>query len=354
MKNFFIIFILIFFCKIAFAEDQTLTEYVSEKLGIYFDKYEEEKHKYEEEKKENFISLGKIKELEESLDETNKNFEILKKEKSNLENTNKKLSEVKIIQINRSSGIIILSALLFLIFIILYLSLIISKQRKWRKEYFDENNNKFIGVLPERIADTIDKSEEAYNSLQESNRKQYDNFNQNLQQVANLINQVNSVNTENVSKINDQLSALRKFSDEKNELVKKYQEFYDFGIIKSYILETISTIDHLEDSVRELENKNHPQESIEAVNFAKLKLVTVLENDNINQVQPNLEMTFNDPKQPVKCKVNKKTVSNEKTAGSIKSIMHSGYVGQISKDKEFVTIRPAYVNIYVNKTQEEN
>ena len=351
MKNYFITFFIIFLCNISFADDhdnqKILLDYYSKNHWKYVDKYEEER-------KEKYIALEAIKELEVDLDETNKNLEILEKEKDILEKNNKKLSEVKNIQINSSSVIIILSALLLLIFIILYLSLIISKQRKWRKEYFDENNNKFIGVLPERIADTIDKSEEAYNSLKESNHKQYDNFNQNLQQVANLINQVNNVNTENVSKINDQLSALRKFSDEKNELVKKYQEFYDFGIIKSYILETISTIDHLEDSVRELENKNHPQESIEAVNFAKLKLVTILENDNINQVQPNLEMTFNDSKQPVKCKVNKKTVSNENTAGTIKSIMHSGYVGQISKDKEFVTIRPAYVNIYINKTQEEN
>ena len=355
MKNFFIIFLLIFFCKIAFAEDQTLTEYVSEKLGIYFDKYEEEKHKYEEEKKENFISLGKIKELEESLDETNKNFEILAKEKSNLENTNKKLSEVKIIQINRSSGIIILSALLFLIFIILYLSLIISKQRKWRKEYFDENNNKFIGVLPERIADTIDKSEEAYNSLQESNRKQYDNFNQNLQQVANLINQVNSVNTENVSKINDQLSALRKFSDEKNELVKKYQEFYDFGILKSFVFEIISGIDNLEDSIKNLKSQNQPQSSIDAVNLAKDQLVVLLENENILQKEPDLQLKYNDPKQPIKLKVMKSIdVEDENLVGNIHKILHAGYAGQIGKNNEEKLIRESYVSIYISKKKEEN
>ena len=40
-------------------------------------------------------------------------------------------------------------------------------------------------------------------------------------------------------------------SDEKNELVKKYQEFYDL-VFKSFIFEIISAIDNIEDSL-----KNH-------------------------------------------------------------------------------------------------
>ena len=129
----------------------------------------------------------------------------LEQDNTKLQKNNEKLKNISLIKINRSTTIFILSALLLLIIIILFLSLIIIRQRKWRIEYYDENSSKFIGQLPERIAETIDRSEKAYNDLEEKNHKQYDNFNQNLQQIVKLINQVNSVNTENVSKINDQL-----------------------------------------------------------------------------------------------------------------------------------------------------
>ena len=246
--------------------------------------------------------LKKINELQYEINNLNDAIEenkiihherdALQQDNKKLQKNNEELKNFSLININRSTTIFILSALLLLIIIILFLSLIIIRQRKWRREYYNENSSKFIGQLPERIAETIDRSEEAYNNLEEKNHKQYDSFNQNLHQVAKLLEQISKKNQENVSKTNEQISAFRKFSNEKNELVKKYQEFYDFSILKSYILETISAIDDLEDSVRDLENKNHPQESIEAVNFAKLKLITILENDNINQVQPNLEITF--------------------------------------------------------------
>ena len=343
MKNYFIIFFLVSLCKITFADDQSLGNY----FRMYFDKYEEER-------KENFISRETIKELEGNLGEIEKNLEILEKEKNNLENINTKLLNIKNIQINRSSAIIILSALLFLIFIILYLSLIISKQRKWRKEYFDKNNNKFIGVLPERIADTIDKSEEAYNSLQESNRKQYDNFNQNLEHVVTLINQVNSSNTENVSQINDQLSALRKFSDEKNELVKKYQEFYDLGKLKSFIFEIIASIDSLENSIQKLNKENKSQSSIEAIERAKERLIILLENENIEVISPDKKLKFNDRKQPIKCKVVDSIETEDETLmGMISLIVHSGYNGRIGEN-ETALIREAWVNVYVKTNKEDN
>ena len=92
--------------------------------------------------------------------------------------------------------------------------------------FFKRKNDK-KAEIEIKIVDKID------NNLEDKNHKQYDSFNQNLHQVAKLLEQISKKNQENVSKTNEQLSALRKFSDEKNELVKKYQEFYDFGILKS-------------------------------------------------------------------------------------------------------------------------
>ena len=184
--------------------------------------------------------LEKNKTLEEELNNLKDELEII----DELKQKNNQLENIKIIEINRSILIIFFVTIIFSILVILILSIIISRQRKWRQKYFDENLGKnYIAQLPENIADSIENSASAYNNLNENNRLQYDNFQKNLSQVVALINQFNSISSDNVSKINEQLSDIRKFSDEKNELVKKYQEFYDLSILKSFVFEIISAID---------------------------------------------------------------------------------------------------------------
>jgi molecular chaperone GrpE (heat shock protein) len=340
------------FIKIIFLSFFIITTAQSE--DTYLNKYSETFKKYSEEKKENYIANQNIKELNDKLKETNTQKEKLIKELEEVNTQYSKLDNIKIIQITRSSGLIFFSSIIILVLIILYLSLIISRQRKWRKEFYDENNNKFIGLLPERIAETIDKIEEAYNVLQESNSKQYDNFNKNLQQVVNLIGEVSKNNSDSILKINEQLSSLRKFSDEKNELVKKYQKFYDLSVLKSFIFDIIASIDNLENNITKLENENKSQDSINAIKSAKDRLVILLENENIEVIEPNTDLKFNDPKQTVKCKVIETIkTSDENLVGMISSVIHAGYNGIIGPNNEITLIREAWVNIYSKGNEEE-
>ena len=327
------------------------TQYVGAKDNFMKNIYIDTLQKNEEIVRENFIATENIKELENKINDQNENIESLESEKNILEEKNERLENIKIIEINQSILITFFIIIILFILVIIFLAIIIRRQRKWRQKYFDENlGQQYIAQLPERIADTIENSDLRYEKLNENNSIQYDNFNKNLQQVVNLINQVNSVNTENVSKINDQLSELRKFSDEKNELVKKYQAFYDLGILKSFIFEIISAIDNLEDSLKQLKNQNQPQSSLDAVNLAKDQLIILLENENILQKEPNLELKYNDPKQPIKLKVMKNIeVEEESLVGNISEILHSGYAGQIGKNNEEKLIRESYVSIYINK-----
>ena len=295
--------------------------------------------------------LEKNKTLEEELNNLKDELEII----DELKQKNNQLENIKIIEINRSILIIFFVTIIFSILVILILSIIISRQRKWRQKYFDENIGKnYIAQLPENIADSIENSASAYNNLNENNRLQYDNFQKNLSQVVALINQFNSISSDNVSKINEQLSDIRKFSDEKNELVKKYQEFYDLSILKSFVFEIISAIDNLEDSLKKITNDNIDPASIDAVSFAKDQLVNLLENENIIQVSPDLSLKYNDEKQPIRMKALKSIpTDNENMIGDIQEVLHSGYSGIIGKD-EVKLIREAYVSIYISNNKEEN
>lgn len=295
--------------------------------------------------------LEKNKSLEEELNNLKDELEII----DELKQKNNQLENIKIIEINRSILIIFFVTIIFSILVILILSIIISRQRKWRQKYFDENLGKnYIAQLPENIADSIENSASAYNNLNENNRLQYDNFQKNLSQVVALINQFNSISSDNVSKINEQLSDIRKFSDEKNELVKKYQEFYDLSILKSFVFEIISAIDNLEDSLKKITNDNIDPASIDAVSFAKDQLVNLLENENIIQVSPDLSLKYNDEKQPIRMKALKSIpTDNENMIGDIQEVLHSGYSGIIGKD-EVKLIREAYVSIYISNNKEEN
>ena len=295
--------------------------------------------------------LEKNKSLEDELNKLKDELEII----DELKQKNNQLENIKIIEINRSILIIFFVTIIFSILVILILSIIISRQRKWRQKYFDENLGKnYIAQLPENIADSIESSASAYNNLNENNRLQYDNFQKNLSQVIALINQFNSISSDNVSKINEQLSDIRKFSDEKNELVKKYQEFYDLSILKSFIFEIISAIDNIEDSLKKITNDNIDPASIDAVSFAKDQLVNLLENENIIQVSPDLSLKYNDEKQPIRMKALKSIpTDNENMVGDIQEVLHSGYSGIIGKD-EVKLIREAYVSIYISNNKEEN
>lgn len=295
--------------------------------------------------------LEKNKSLEEELNNLKDELEII----DELKQKNNQLENIKIIEINRSILIIFFVTIIFSILVILILSIIISRQRKWRQKYFDENLGKnYIAQLPENIADSIENSASAYNNLNENNRLQYDNFQKNLSQVVALINQFNSISSDNVSKINEQLSDIRKFSDEKNELVKKYQEFYDLSILKSFVFEIISAIDNIEDSLKKITNDNIDPASIDAVSFAKDQLVNLLENENIIQVSPDLSLKYNDEKQPIRMKALKSIpTDNENMVGDIQEVLHSGYSGIIGKD-EVKLVREAYVSIYISNNKEEN
>ena len=295
--------------------------------------------------------LEKNKSLEKELNILKDELEII----DELKQKNNQLENIKIIEINRSILIIFFVTIIFSILVILILSIIISRQRKWRQKYFDENLGKnYIAQLPENIADSIESSASAYNNLNENNRLQYDNFQKNLSQVVALINQFNSISSDNVSKINEQLSDIRKFSDEKNELVKKYQEFYDLSILKSFVFEIISAIDNIEDSLKKITNDNIDPASIDAVSFAKDQLVNLLENENIIQVSPDLSLKYNDEKQPIRMKVLKSIpTDNENMVGDIQEVLHSGYSGIIGKD-EVKLVREAYVSIYISNNKEEN
>ena len=165
------------------------------------------------------------------------------------------------------------------------------------------------------------------------------------------------IDTDSVSKINEQLSSLRKFSDEKNEFFKKYQKFYDLGVLKSFVFDIIASIDNLENNIKKLETENKSQDSINAIKSAKDRLVILLENENIDVVEPNTNLKFNDPKQTVRCKVIETIkTSDESLVGMISSIIHSGYNGVIGPNNEITLLREAWVNIYSknNEGVEEN
>ena len=320
----------------------------------FHEKYIITLQKNDEIARENEIINQKNRSLEEKIIDLNSNVESLENEKNVLLDNNKQLENIKIIEINKTILIIFFITIILSVIVILFLALIISRQRKWRKEFYDENNNKFIGLLPERIAETIDKVEEEYKKLYESNYKQYDDFNKNLQQVVNLIGEVSKNNSDSVSKINEQLSSLRKFSDEKNELVKKYQKFYDLSVLKNFIFDIIASIDNLENNIKKLENENKSQDSINAIKSAKDRLVILLENENIEVVEPNTDLKFNDPKQTVQCKVIETLkTSDESLVGMISSVIHSGYNGIIGPNNEITLLREAWVNIYSKDTEEE-
>ena len=264
------------------------------------------------------------------------------KEKNNsLIEENLKLKDNSLLKINSSTAIFITCALLFLIIIILYLSIIISRQRKWRYKYFDENDGKnFIGRLPENISDTIDNNYKAYKELGKLIELLINNSNQNLK-----------INESSINKINEQLSTIRSYGEEKDKMVKKYQKFYDLGTLKRFIFEIIASIDSLENSIKKLSQDEKNISSINAIELAKDRLIILLENENIDQINPNKELKFNDPKQPIICKAIDKTITeNTLKFGMINSVIHSGYNGKISEDGEVVIIREAWVNVYVQPT----
>lgn len=296
--------------------------------------------------KDNYPTRVSHMDLESNNEKLKIEMNILKETKLQLQKENLELANISLHKINSSTAIFITCSLLFLIIIILYLSIIISRQRKWRYKYFDENNGKtFIGRLPENISDTIDNNYEAYQELKKIINLLINNNNQNLK-----------TNESSIAKINEQLSTIRSYGEEKDKMVKKYQKFYDLGTLKRFIFEIIASIDSLENSITKLsEDKNIS--TINAIELAKDRLIILLENENINQIKPNKELKFNDTKQPIMCKVIDKTITEDTSKfGMIKSIIHSGYNGKISEDGEVVIIREAWVNIYVqpNNNQENS
>lgn len=341
--KFYIIIILLFSLYNNLANSNEPKPHQDETLK-YFSLYNKYFEKYNLEKDENDKNISEL----EVLNTKQNDFDKLKIKNKNLEN-------IKIIKINRSILIIFFVTIIISILVILFLSLLINRQKKWRQRYFDENKDKyFIGQLPERIAETIDSSEAVYENLLKRNEQQYNNFKQNLQQVVNMMNQFNTTSSDNTSKINEQLSSLRKFSDEKNELVKKYQEFYDLGVLKSFIFEIISAIDNLEDSIKKLMLNKDQQTAIDPINLAKDQLIILLENENIEQISPNLLIKYNSSKQPIKMKVMKSIHTDDgNLVGDICEVLHSGYLGHIGKD-ETKLIREAYVSVYIQNNRKED
>ena len=148
--------------------------------------------------------------------------------------------------------------------------------------------------------------------------------------------------TASVNSISADLTGIRNFLDKSTNQNRRFQEGYDFQILKNFIRQIIRLIRDIE---TQLSNIDQP-EAKEALEDARDDLVELLERNSIEQIIPEINVRYDSDKLKYWEVVEEKVqTSNPEHDGCVAEINRVGYLYLFNESQERVIV-PAQVKLY--------
>ncbi len=146
-----------------------------------------------------------------------------------------------------------------------------------------------------------------------------------------------------LTELTEEVSAIRQYAAAQQDQMRKFQDGYDWMIVRRFCLRFIRCIDNLEDRLEHLDGDEQAlRESLEDI---RDELVFALESSGVEQYSPDLKAPFKGLEKYVEAVRQRVPVSDAALAGTIAKIVRPGYQYLISDD-EVKIVRCAQVKLY--------
>lgn len=150
--------------------------------------------------------------------------------------------------------------------------------------------------------------------------------------------------TASVNSISADLTGIRDFLNKSNNQNQRYQEGYDFQILKNFVRQIVRVINDLETQKNKIENPDDR----EAFEYAHDDLIELLERNSFEQITPEINTRYDHDKLKYWEVVEEKiSTSSPELHGCVAEINRVGYLYLFNDSQERVII-PAQVKLYTS------
>ncbi len=145
-----------------------------------------------------------------------------------------------------------------------------------------------------------------------------------------------------LKELTDQVSAIREYAASQQNQMRKLQDGYDWGIIRTFCLRVIRCIDNLEGRVQELTGAGEPSELLEEV---RDELLFALESSGVEQFAPEFGSEYRGQEKYAEAVKEKDTSGRPDQTGAVAKVLRPGY-RYVMDEENFKVVRTAQVMLF--------
>jgi molecular chaperone GrpE (heat shock protein) len=206
---------------------------------------------------------------------------------------------------------------------------------KYRKRTTDGDK---VITMPEEIFRLIDDNSNKITSLNKST-------NSVSLKTEKYLSKIFDTFSNGFSNLTDYLSSIKKIAEERTAEIDRYRDGYDFCKFKVFIKSIIRVIDQIDVKLSECD-ESKSENIYEAMEDARDDLIILLDNNNIEQVKPEVGNKYSPTSLEYKV-VKRKAAPSVEYEMTINEVVKAGYQLNISQNQTKI-IREAEVVIYSN------
>ncbi len=149
--------------------------------------------------------------------------------------------------------------------------------------------------------------------------------------------------THELTELTEEVSAIRQYAAAQQDQIRKFQDGYDWMIIRRFCMRIIRCIDNLDDRLAKLDPEEQTLQG--CLEDIRDELIFALESSGVEQFSPDVKTPFKGLEKYVEAVHQRVPVSNADWAGTIAEIVRPGYQYLINDD-EVKIVRCAQVKLY--------
>ena len=148
--------------------------------------------------------------------------------------------------------------------------------------------------------------------------------------------------SETLKELAEQVAAIREYASQQQDRVTRFQDGYDWSIIKNFCVRVIRCVDNLESRIDRLRQQNVETTTLDEV---KDELLFALESGGVEQFEPPINSEYRGQEKNAEAVKEKEYTNDKNLRGKIAKVIKPAYRYVISEENVKV-VRPAQVKLY--------
>jgi molecular chaperone GrpE (heat shock protein) len=166
-------------------------------------------------------------------------------------------------------------------------------------------------------------------------------FSKDVKLARKMSEQPNLLN-ETLNRLTEEVAAIRSYAGHQEERVKKFQEGYDWNIIRSFALRVIHCIDNLERRMNIMAEQGQATDHLEEI---RDELLFALESTGLERFEPQVNSDYRGQEKTAEAVKGKASADRSELKGKIADVVRCGY-RFIVGEGNFKVVRAAQVRLF--------